>query len=930
MQYVLLERAVVLKRVDELLARVGDRTTPGATEWASRAGPVLVVRGVAGVGKTSVLLEAADRARAAQWAVRFCPTSPGEHDWPYSGLDQVMRSLKAADLSGAGALLSPQQVAARVLDVLAIAAKRAPLAVIVDDVQWLDEASARCLAFVIRRATYDPILFLLGRRDELRDQVSAADPGLVDGQFDDAPEIRLDMLSRDGAVALAREEGASGPVADTVADHCGGLPLAVTQVVGALSPGQRLGHEPLPSPMPESTPELVYRHQLQALGDAACLAAAAAATCTGMAAPALRSVLIALGVAPALEVVERQGLLAMGAAGPTWVHPLAQAAALATVPAQALRRIRVVAADSLAQEGANADTVTWLRVDGADGPSEQLAVDLEAVARRAKAVQAHRAAADAWDRAAQIGTQSSHRGPRLARAASERILAGTTDLGMSLGHQALDAGLGARDRWKLLVDMGRAAATSQGPGEALELLGASAQAAAEAGDGRGHVLALVEALDSVLYLEEPELVQALAQRAYAEHDPADPYQVFLAHAATGLAALNAERVEEGQRALESALLTCERTGLLEEHCELTGTAARVVLWSTDWRRLRAELLAALTILRHEGDLAAVGQVLRRLAWCDFHGGQQESAGRLATEAVDLARDVGRPIQLVTALTTLAAVEGIRGNAAVGAGFADEARTLALSTKSLWLLSESIWAQTFAYLSAGDASAAATAAEPLADLLLAERRATWEPEYFDVVVAMATGGRTRLAGKVREVLVRYFADSPRLEVSAGAALAAAALGTADPAALEELADRTGAAGLRLWQGRLLLASGVILSRRGERGPAQQNLHAAVGVFERFGALAWAERANVELRASGVTVRSGWSEPLTGAELRVVRAVAQGMKNTEVAAALFVSPKTVEFHLGRIYRKLGIRNRSELVRSVLSGGLDTGSQPAAPSA
>jgi DNA-binding CsgD family transcriptional regulator len=141
-------------------------------------------------------------------------------------------------------------------------------------------------------------------------------------------------------------------------------------------------------------------------------------------------------------------------------------------------------------------------------------------------------------------------------------------------------------------------------------------------------------------------------------------------------------------------------------------------------------------------------------------------------------------------------------------------------------------------------------------------------------------------------------------------------------LTETADVLDRIDQRVWRGRLWLSAGSILRRSGRRTLARTHLSSALEDFRQIGALAWVERVNDELRACGVKVGSARSEPLTGAELRVAAAVAGGLTNREVASTLFLSTKTVEFHLAHVYRKLGVRNRSGLARAMHSRAASVG--------
>ncbi|MBI4943140.1 MAG: AAA family ATPase [Actinobacteria bacterium] len=890
----------------------------------------LLVRGTAGVGKTSLLAAVADVARERDVEVAACAAVPAERDWPYAGVDALVRRLDhagaalldeqrdalAAVTSAAPDGVPRQAVAGALLALLAAAASRGPLLLVVDDVQWLDDATVDCLGFVLRRLGHDRVGVLLAER--------VTDGAGSPPRLASVPVLDLGPLTDPDAVALARSAGAAAGVAETVAAHCGGLPLALVEVVAALGPGARAGAEPLPSPLPPSTPEHGYLDRIVALGPEARTAAAVAAVCEGPAAAGLPAALAASGLAPgSLDDLEAAAVLTLGPAGPLWCHPLARSAALRAVPAARLRAVRSAVADAVEALGGPSDAVTRLRADAAAAPSEPLAVALDVVAERAESARAHRSAAMSWEAAARIGTDARRVAVRLSRAARSRIAAGDVEVGSALADRALQGLEDDIERWWLLLDHGVVAATGGSPTAAVDRYRDAAAAAERAGDRQRVVRALAATVNPTMHFGGPDGVEAAAERVRTAHDPSDPYQAFLANAVHGFAALNAERPSEGLPALEAAVRLLEDGRLLADAPELLETAVQALMWSGNPLRHRDAVMLALETRRRAGDLAAVGEVLRGLAWCDYSAGSTASAQVLAQEALDLARDAGRPTQLVDALTAVAVVEGIRGNPAVAVACAREARAVAGATDSWYRVADALWAETFAHLCVADAGAAAEAGALLGDLLVGDRLAVTQPEHLDAAVALAGAGRHDEARAVRDAMAKRLGDAPRHDSRAALALAdvwiAGAAGAPPPDVSGVVADLDGEADL-LWRGRLRLAAGAALRRSGDRTRARALLREAIDDLTLAGATAWVAQARDEQRASGVKVRSAWTEPLTGAELRVARAVAAGRTNREVAATLFLSVKTVEFHLGRIFRKLDVRSRAELVRAVLSGALD----------
>jgi DNA-binding NarL/FixJ family response regulator len=199
---------------------------------------------------------------------------------------------------------------------------------------------------------------------------------------------------------------------------------------------------------------------------------------------------------------------------------------------------------------------------------------------------------------------------------------------------------------------------------------------------------------------------------------------------------------------------------------------------------------------------------------------------------------------------------------------------------------------------------------------------WAP---DLAEAYARAGR---AHDAERVTTKLEAQSEQSGTPLAAALAARCRGlvAADPfATLERALELHARADSPFEQARTALILGARLHRARRRAEARERLRAALATFEELGAKPWAARARAELKAAGAVERRPVTDPdeLTAQEVRVASAVATGATNREVAASLYLSPKTIEFHLGRVYRKLGIHSRAELATIVAAGGLESGS-------
>ena len=454
---------------------------------------------------------------------------------------------------------------------------------------------------------------------------------------------------------------------------------------------------------------------------------------------------------------------------------------------------------------------------------------------------------------------------------------------------------------------------------------AYAAAVAEArAQGRSdrEVQALASSFNSTLHLDDPGLVGLLVDDLVAATDPDDPAQAARCHAVQGFAALIADETTSGRDHLEQAMTLIEDHELLVREPDLLQHSVQAVMWSGQPQRMRPAIEATIARLKAAGDTRTLTATARGLAWCDYAGAAWDSAALLADEGLDLARIAGRPGDLCDSLVQVAALEGVRGHTADSVRHAQEAQALARALEDDSREVEALWAEVLAGLSAHDLAGLTVPTDALAARLTAMAHPAKQPEYFDAPLALAVLGRGEDAARLLQVMHDDIGEDVRPESTVGEVLGRAHLG---PDSTELAAEAAGLAELLVddeyvfGRARLRLVAGAMTRRLGQRVEARALLRGAEADFAHLGATPWLVRSQDELRSSGATLRSA-AEPeaaLTAAEARVARAAASGMSNKEIAAVLFLSPKTVEFHLGRIFRKLGVRTRTELVRLVLDG-------------
>ena len=881
-------------------------------------GSALQLRGEPGSGK-SALLAAAD---SDGMMVLKCAGTQDERDLPYAALHALVRPFRSivADLVPAqrraldlalgtaiGGRPAPLVVGAALLSLLDMASSQTPVLVVVDDLQWIDVESRDAIGFAARRVMDNAVGLLLAVRQD-----SVGLTGV------DSYDVR--GLDEADAVELLAGRGVVRSVALRLVTVAGGNPLALVELATLLDDEQRRGAAPLPDQLPSTSPAAAYGALLAALPAPARLAAATAAAAGTVTPAILADTLCRLGTDhKQLAAVEACGLLRVTLTGVSWSHPLARAAAMQVVDAAERRRVQTAIADALQAAGGDLSAAVWHRVDAASGPDEELAAALAVVATTAAARGAHQGAAQAWEAAARLGTDPA---PRLAEAALEAWAADDAESASRLIAESLLSLRDADLRWSLTFTAAQIAHVTASPRAAWDWLLRAVDEARLSGSREREVKALAFAFNLALHLDDPERLAWLAEqiRSAADHD--DPVQDARSSAVQGFVLLNAEQTEPGRRCLEHALSVIEGHDLLASDPDLLQMTVQAVMWSGHPKRLREAIDAAVARQRAAGDTRTLVATVRGLAWCDFSVAEWDAAAGRAEDSLDLARISGRAADIADALVQVATLEGARGHTGDALAHAGEASRLAESLDSPWRIADALWCAVLAAMSAGDLDALTAPTDALAELLRAGRVAAAQPEYFDVPLALALTGRRAEAGVLLDILLGRAGNDARPESRAGALLARCAIGPDSAALADEAATlASGLPGVEYAfpRARLRLCAGAMSRRLGHRIEARSQLRWAESDFESLGATTWVIKTRDELRASGATLRTraARDDVLTAAELRVAAAAEQGQSNKEIAAALFLSGKTVEFHLGRIYRKLGVRGRSELVRVLLTG-------------
>jgi DNA-binding CsgD family transcriptional regulator len=901
----LLGRDIELARIERALAdaRIGTSTA-------------LVVTGEAGAGKT-VLLEAAAAQAMGTMQVLRARGVEAEAETPFAGLHELLAPavdlldrLPAPQAAALGSALGvgPRVPGDRVvlgaatLGLLAQRAADGPLLVLVDDAHWLDAASAEAIAFAARRLVADPIALVVAIRDDETSPLLLAGLELV----------ALPPLSAADAHALiAQSVGALSPDAEErLLAASGGNPLALLELardVDLLLAG------PTGAPAPIATSVAgAFARRIAALPERtrrALLVAAAAATAdVGLVVAAGAD----LGVELAdLDAAAADGLVQVGGVL-TFRHPLVRSAAYHAATPTERRDVH----GALARHEADPDRVAWHRAAAAVGPDAEAAGALEAAAARAVERGAFASAASAFERAARLATEPAARARDLVSAADAALLAGRGEAAAALideaarnaGEPRLTVDV-ARLRAQILLREGRVASARDAF--------AGAATMADALDRELATAIRLEALDAAVWVGEPAAIVAIGRAAVAPWPDDDAREVaILARMGLGMGLILAGEGDEGSRLVRRGVDDLERQPELAQHPRTLRWAVYGPLFLRETDAGHPLLARAMETARARGATGALPALLLLLGRAGASGDRADAARAAYDEAIRLARETGSAAELAAALAALAWLEAREGRAAQCREHAAESLERTTAAGMGFYRGWALAALAELDLALGDFDRAIASFRELA--------AHWErirvrdadvdpaPDLVEALLRSGRGDEARAAADAYAPRARERGQPwarARLARCAGMLAADDAFDAPFAEALE-LHARTP----DLFQlSRTELALGERLRRARRRIEAREPLRRALAGFERLGAGPWAERTRIELAATGETARprhAAARDLLTAQELSVAVALAEGRTTREAAAKLFVSPKTVEYHLRHVYQKLDIRSRDEL--------------------
>jgi DNA-binding CsgD family transcriptional regulator len=871
----------------------------------------LVLRGEAGIGKTALLTYAAEHG--PDRTVLRTAGVEAESDLAFAGLYGLLHpiedklgelpEMQAAALAGALGLAPSRGadrllVSAAVLSLLAAAAEEGPLLCLIDDAQFLDVASMEALLFSARRLAAEPVALLFAVRQGAGRVFAAS--GL--------PELVVDGLDAETAARLlaASAPEAADPVREWLLAEAAGNPLALLELPIGLSAAQLQGRAALPETTPLSSrlrsAFLQRIDQLPAGTPTALLIAAL--DDVGEVGTVVRAAGAAGSPEDALHSAERVGLLRVVGSRIVFRHPLVRSALLESSTHTERQRAHAALATALSGPQ-DADRRVWHEALAALVADEQVAGALESSARRTQARAGHASAATAFVRAAELSADEGRRTGRLAAGAEAAWIAGQPERARELIARALPLATGER-RAELLHLSGVIEARTGDLRSAIAVL----VEAADATDQGSHTLELLtEATEAAAYAGDYAQAAALGARAGAI-EPRGETDRFRVAALSGVAAALASDHERAARFLPEAIGRAKR---LDDPRSLVWAAHIATLGGTLGDGL-PYATRAVAIARERGLLNILPIALWQQAVALAGQGRFSLAYAAAEEGIRLASDFGHHWGRSWNLAILATVDALRGDEARARAHADEAVELAARSGTTLLVGFAEWALGMLELTLGrPRDATDRLLHASADEKANPRFALWS--VVDLIEAAARSGRL---DEIVDRLDSYrdwvkHSPSPARQSLLARCLALAEEGGEREQFEAALAPYPGRSPLH--QARTELLYGEWLRRVRQPREARVHLRRAADLFRQVGAPPWEERAEAELRATGETARRrdpSTLDQLTPQELQIAGLVAEGMTNREVAAQLYLSPRTIDYHLRKVFSKLGLGSRSELVQ------------------
>jgi DNA-binding CsgD family transcriptional regulator len=877
-------------------------------------GGALVMYGEAGVGKTALLEYVVEAT--AEFRIARTVGVEAEMELPFAAAQQLCApflelmerlpqpqhdALEVAFGLRTGPAPDPFLVGLAVLGLLAEASEEQPLLGAIDDAQWLDSASARALAFVARRLVAEKIVVVFATR-ELGETLS----GL--------PELPIVPLQRKDARVLLESvlpARLDERVVERIIVETRGNPLALLELPRGLTPTQLAGGFGLPTTATLSAGiEDRYTRRLARLpSDARRLLLVAAADPLGDPALVWRAA-ERLGIpGSAADTVESEQFLTLSPRV-AFRHPLVRSAVYGSADLTERREVHRALAEATDPE-LDPDRRAWHRAQATATPSEEVAVELERAAARAQARGGFAAAAAFLERAVALSPEPTRRAQRAVAAAQAKFRAGALDDALEL-LQSTESGAAVDDLLRARAHLLRAQIgfASRRGSDAAPLLLAAARELEEVDPSLARATYL-EALTAAMFagrLAHGGGAVEISGAALAGPQPEKPLPSDLL--LQGLAVQATEGYAAGVPLLKEALVAFRRVPLSDGDAGWLWFASLIALYMWDDRAWSLLFTRQLERARQTGALPVLAFALRTGSTVYAFFGELKTAAlleeehRAASEATGIASD---PIPRL-------GLASLRGR---------EAEFLALSrttTSEAEARGEGIALTTAEFLTGGLYNGLGRYEAALAAVLPAEDLYTEGPAIWALTELIEAAVRCGQPERAQRAFERVYETTRAAGTDWALGIEArlgALLSDGDEAdeLYKEAIRRLGRTRIRVQLARTHLLYGEWLRRQRRRRDAREQLRAAHQLFTDFGVEAFAERARLELEATGERAGKRTVETrdeLTSQETRVARLAARGETNREIAARLFISANTVEYHLHKVFRKLDVKSRTQLAQ------------------
>jgi DNA-binding CsgD family transcriptional regulator len=872
-------------------------------------GGALVVSGEPGIGKTS-LLEHAVSGASGMRIVRARGIET-EATVPFVGLVDLLTPLAAlaeglpgrqAEALRSALAIGPTQPVDRLavlvgaFNLLCAAAEEQPVLALVDDAHWLDAASAEAIAFAARRIAADRVALLIATRSRGHAEL---------------PSIMLQPLTSQEARELLALRGLAPDGVDGAVRDAAGNPLALLELASGGTRFER-GHSSL---------EEAYARVVSELPGTCREALLLLATCRSDSPVVIRRALAGAGLSDeAFAPAEHEGLVRFEHGRLAFRHPLIRSAVYASASAPDRRRAHAVLATACVEPELEWERVAH-RAAAATEPDEELAAAVERLASDVRLRGGSVATIEWYERAAALSVEPGSRLRRLLAAAEAAQTSGRVEAAEAILAEVERGGPPPADAARVEVLRGRMEARSSSTRAASSRLLRAARSLEEA-DAHAAATLYIESVDPAIRAGRPQEAFDASRRALELAPPGDPLGLLarIARAASLVFLGDAAAAEQD---IDAVAVDVAHTPSVEHDVQLQAYLGMTLAFAE-----RIETASeALDELIDECEQSAPGALTYPLisrAWLRRTTGAWDGAQADGQRAVRLARQLGRANDACWGLSILTWIAAAQGRLDEGA--LAEQREL---SERLELPYQLMCVHACLGHHALAAGSAADAAEELQAALAIKRDcgitdATTHPVVgADLAEALVRSGRD---DEARAIATALHGEAVRAGRASAMAVAERALAVCDDDAEARFARAS-----ELHAGsvdpfaaaRTALARGDALRRAGRRVESRELLEDARARFELLGAKAWEEQAASALARSGRVLRKEQAQrdELTPAELEVASLVSEGKRNKEIAAALWMSEKTVEAHLSRIYRKLGVRNRAELAARGPAAGAAT---------